>query len=122
MKSNLLNRWIINSIIVFAVFFIILVIITFNQTFDYAKGNSYAAKHIAGELLHNLLISLGFSFVGTMTFGQIVFWVAELLRKLNILRFNELGIGQYIVIPIITLVFTVIVALLTLPLWLRIPF
>ncbi|MBP5599080.1 MAG: hypothetical protein J6X48_02235 [Lachnospiraceae bacterium] len=122
MKSNLLNRWIINSTIVFAVFFIILVIITFNQTFDYAKGNSYAAKHIVGELLHNLLISLGFSFVGTMTFGQIVFWVAELLRKLNILRFNELGIGQYIVIPIITLIFTVIVALLTLPLWLRIPF
>ncbi|MBR5355880.1 MAG: hypothetical protein IK121_03055, partial [Lachnospiraceae bacterium] len=68
------------------------------------------------------LISLGFSFVGTMTFGQIVFWVIELLRKLNILRFNELGIGQYIVIPIITLIFTVIVVLLTLPLWFRIPF
>lgn len=122
MKSILLKRWTINSAIVFAVFFIILVIITFNQTFDYAKGNSYAAKHLMRSIIHGLFQSFGYSFIGTITFGQLVFWVTELLRKLNVISFNTSGIGQFIVIPIITLVFSLLVIMFTAPLWFRIPF
>ena len=122
MKSNLLNRWIINSIIVFAVFFILVLLLSFKETMDFAKGNSYAAKHIMRSIVHGLFQSIGYSFIGTLTFGQLVFWGTELLRKLNVISFNTSGIGQFIVIPIITLVFSIIVILLTLPLWFRIPF
>ncbi|MBQ3890524.1 MAG: hypothetical protein II740_04125 [Lachnospiraceae bacterium] len=122
MKSNLLNRWIINSIIVFALFFILVGIMGFKETMDYAKGNSYAAKHLMRSIVHGLFQSFGYSFIGTLTFGQLVFWVTELLRKLNVISFNTSGIGQFIVIPIITLVFSLLVIMFTAPLWFRIPF
>ena len=122
MKSNLLNRWIINSIIVFAVFFILVLLLSFKETMDFAKGNSYAAKHLMRSIVHGLLQSIGYRFIGTLTFGQLVFWVTELLRKLNVISFNTSGIGQFIVIPIITLVFSIIVVVLTMPLWFKIPF
>ncbi|MCR4933713.1 MAG: hypothetical protein K6A29_05895 [Lachnospiraceae bacterium] len=122
MRSSLLNRWIINSIIVFALFFILVGIMGFKETMDYAKGNSYAAKHIMRSIVHGLLQSIGYSFIGTITFGQLVFWVTELLRKLSVISFNTSGIGQFIVIPIITLVFSLLVIILTAPLWFRIPF
>ena len=122
MKSNLLNRWIINSIIVFALFFILVGLMSLRETMDFAKGNSYVAKHLMRSIIHGLLQSIGYSFIGTLTFGQLVFWVTELLRKLNVISFNTSGIGQFIVIPIITLVFTLIVIVLTMPLWFKIPF
>lgn len=122
MKSNLLNRWIINSIIVFALFFILVGIMSFKETMDFAKGNSYAAKHLMRSIVHGLLQSIGYSFIGTLTFGQLVFWVTELLRKLSVISFNTSGIGQFIIIPIITLVFSIIVIVLAMPLWFKIPF
>ncbi len=122
MKGSLLNRWIINSIIVFALFFILVGIMGFKETMDYAKGNSYAAKHLMRSIVHGLLQSIGYSFIGTITFGQLVFWITELLRKLSVISFNTSGIGQFIVIPIITLVFSLLVIILTAPLWFRIPF
>ena len=122
MKSNLLNRWIINSIIVFALFFILVGLMSLRETMDFAKGNSYAAKHLMRSIIHGLFQSFGYSFIGTLTFGQLVFWVTELLRKLNVITFNTSGIGQFIVIPIITLVFSIIVIVLTMPLWFKIPF
>lgn len=122
MKSSLLNRWIINSIIVFALFFILVGIMGFKEIMDYAKGNSYAAKHLMRSIVHGLFQSIGYSFIGTLTFGQLVFWVTELLRKLNVISFNTSGIGQFIVIPIITLVFSLLVIMFTAPLWFRIPF
>lgn len=122
MKSNLLNRWIINSIIVFALFYILVEIIGLKGAMDYAKGNSYAAKHLMRSIVHGLFQSFGYSFIGTITFGQLVFWITELLRKQSVISFNTSGIGQFIVIPIITLVFSLIVLILTAPLWFRIPF
>ncbi len=122
MKGSLLNSWIINSIIVFALFFILVGIMGFKETMDYAKGNSYAAKHLMRSIVHGLLQSIGYSFIGTITFGQLVFWITELLRKLSVISFNTSGIGQFIVIPIITLVFSLLVIILTAPLWFRIPF
>ena len=109
-------RWIVSLFITFLFSFILIWLFITDGTIDLIKGNSFYLDHLFEIFWYDFKHAFYFTqFV--MVFEQIVFWIFEIFNKKN-----KKAYVYIILIPVISFMIVVFIAIITLPLWFRISF
>ena len=125
-KNSLLRRWLIASLLIWAIAFLILAFFAFQSDLRLARGNSYTTEHFLETYLFTLKQLIGISFFCALLFGQPAFWIVHSIAAANTkLRQKALPNKEHKPLPIILIVLLTIpigiaIMFLTAPFWINI--
>ncbi len=115
------KKWLITTLIMFLAMTILFGAYLMHSDIEMARGNPYVAEHIIEEFLYSLHQATIFGSIATLTVGQILFWLIELLRKTGIIKHSITGIKYYFLMGAGFVAITLFLIIATIPLWFRLP-
>lgn len=121
-KKTLLT-WIITTVLTFLFIYAVVCGFRIWEEFDLAKYNEYMAEHIRENIAWIMENSVDYAFYPTISVGQIMFVIMALIQNLrNDKKGKDSNLFTIIATPIATLISSIILAIVTLPLWFHIQF
>ncbi len=130
-KLGTVEKWLLTTGLIFLAFFILLGIFMFHQTMDLARGNSYTMEHLGENILWDLRQNLHYSTFFTLAVGQPVYWIYFAISKAREKKQKNVYMEDmrekrrkiwFILIPIISVIATLLILWLTMPLWFHLSF
>ena len=124
-------RWALTTGLIFAAFFVALGALFFKETMDLARGNEYIMEHLGENIAWDLRQDFHYSLFATVIVGQPVYWIIYAIQRAREKKVKNVYMADmnakrkniwFIIIPIVSVVAAVILAIVTMPIWFHLSF